>query len=65
MDTLARTARMAAVTVTPVPATSWQPQPLPVVPTDGPVEVRTASGRVIGYVAASESAHWDAYRPTH
>lgn len=29
---------------------------------EGPVEVRTRSGRVIGYVKESESPDWDAYR---
>lgn len=54
--TLAQNARMNAI---PVKVTEKAEN---VENGEGPVEVRTRSGRVIGYVAAKDSHLWDAYR---
>lgn len=63
----------APVAPATAPEITWVPIPgdysptlykMAFTPPAGPVEVRTRSGRVIGYVPASESHRWDAFRPT-
>lgn len=54
--TLAQIARSAAIPVIVPEKAENVENP------EGPVEVRTRSGRVIGYVKLSESSDWDVYR---
>lgn len=55
----------------PTPEIMWEPIPgdysptlykMTFVPPAAPVEVRTRSGRILGYVRADESSRWDAFR---